>query len=114
MVPLRNLLSNRPRASARVTCALPGLLLLLSACAGAPPPPAKTESPKVTPKSSELATVPALVAPMPGAVASAAIVSSRRSAKRALPLRRYVAADSRATIVLMRHCCKIESTVFVN
>ena len=27
---------------------------------------------------------------------------------------RYVAADSRATIVLMRHCCKIDSAVFVN
>ena len=48
------------------------------------------------------------MAPTPGAVASAAIVSSRRDAKRALPLptARYVAADSRATTELMRHCCE--------
>ena len=35
--------------------------------------------------------------------------------QRALPYgSRYVAADSRATIVLMRHCCKIDNTVFVS
>ena len=55
------------------------------------------------------------MAPTPGAVASAAIVSSRRGANLpSEPGPRYVATDSRATIVLMRHCCKIDNAVFVS
>jgi hypothetical protein len=51
-------------------------------------------------------------APTPGGVASAAIVSSRRNANVLSASSAYVA--SRATMVLMRHCCKIDSAVFVN
>jgi hypothetical protein len=64
MVPPPSSLPNRYEARARLACALPGLLLLLSACADSPPPPARTPSPQVAPKSAELTTVPALVAPM--------------------------------------------------
>jgi len=54
------------------------------------------------------------IAPTPGAVASAAIVSSCRGGTPLCPVGRYVAVDSRATIVLMRHCCAIDNTVLVN
>jgi hypothetical protein len=54
------------------------------------------------------------IAPTPGAVASAAIVSSRRKVTSVSVCGAQLAADSRETSVLIRHCCAIDSTVLVS